>query len=137
MDTERWKILLTAIDKGSLCAAGEALDYTVSGISRSVAALEKEIGFPLLYRSKQGVTPTPACEQLLPCVRELLFAQEKSNRQQPVSLVMSREPLESAQPSICFPAALRNKPLGAGEMQKRYDRLYAVFMTGVGSSRLR
>ena len=77
MDTEHWKILLTAIDKGSLCAAGEALDYTVSGISRSVAALEKEIGFPLLYRSKQGVVPTPACEQLLPGVRELLFAQEK------------------------------------------------------------
>lgn len=77
MDTEHWKILLTAIDKGSLCAAGEALDYTVSGISRSVAALEKEIGFPLLYRSKQGVRPTPACEQLLPAVRELLFAQQK------------------------------------------------------------
>ena len=77
MDTEHWKILLTAIDRGSLCAAGEALDYTVSGISRSVAALEKEIGFPLLYRSKQGVKPTPACEQLLPAVRELLFAQSK------------------------------------------------------------
>lgn len=77
MDTEHWKILLTAIDKGSLCAAGETLGYTVSGISRSVAALEKEIGFPLLYRSKQGVTPTPACEQLLPSVRELLFAQDK------------------------------------------------------------
>ena len=77
MDTEHWKILLTAIEKGSLCAAGEALDYTVSGISRSVAALEKEMGFPLLYRSKQGVTPTPACEQLLPDVRELLFAQSK------------------------------------------------------------
>lgn len=77
MDTEHWKILLTAIEKGSLCAAGEALDYTVSGISRSVAALEKEIGFPLLYRSKQGVVPTPACEQLLPLVRELLFTQEK------------------------------------------------------------
>lgn len=77
MDTEHWKILLTAIEQGSLCAAGEALDYTVSGISRSVAALEKEIGFPLLYRSKRGVTPTPACEQLLPHVRELLFAQKK------------------------------------------------------------
>lgn len=77
MDTEHWKILLTALEKGSLCAAGEALDYTVSGISRSVAALEKEIGIPLLYRSKQGVAPTPACEQLLPSVRELLFAQAK------------------------------------------------------------
>lgn len=77
MDTEHWRVLLTALDKGSLCAASEVLDYTVSGISRSVAALEREIGFPLLYRSKQGVAPTPACQQLLPLVRELLFVQEK------------------------------------------------------------
>ena len=77
MDTERWKILLTALDKGSLRAAGEELDYTVSGISRSVAALEEELGFPLLYRSKSGVQPTPACAELLPAVRELLYAQQK------------------------------------------------------------
>lgn len=77
MDTEHWKVLRTALEKGSLSGAAEALDYTVSGVSRSVAALERELGFPLLYRSKQGVAPTPACEQLLPGVRELLLAQEK------------------------------------------------------------
>lgn len=77
MDTERWKLLLTAIDKGSLCAAGEEMDYTVSGVSRSVAALEKEIGFPLLYRSKQGVLPTEECNAILPAVREMLYAEQK------------------------------------------------------------
>ena len=77
MDTAHWKVLLTALDRGSLSAASEVLDYTVSGVSRSVAALEREIGFPLLYRSKQGVAPTPACERLLPLVRELLAVQEK------------------------------------------------------------
>lgn len=77
MDTERWQILLTALDKGSLRAAGDELGYTVSGISRSVAVLEEEMGFPLLYRSKAGVQPTPACTSLLPAVRELLYAQQK------------------------------------------------------------
>lgn len=77
MDTEHWKVLLAAIDTGSLSAAGEKLGYTVSGISRSVAALEKEIGFPLLYRSKQGVTPTPPCARMLPDVRELMYVQNK------------------------------------------------------------
>lgn len=77
MDTEHWRVLLAALDTGSLSAAGEKLGYTVSGVSRSVAALEKEIGFPLLYRSKQGVTPTPPCERLLPSVRELLYVQSK------------------------------------------------------------
>ena len=77
MDTEKWRILLKAIDGGSLHAASQELNYTVSGISRSVAVLEKELGFPLLYRAKSGVTPTQECQKLLPAVRELLFAQER------------------------------------------------------------
>ena len=75
MDTERWQILLKAIDHGSLRAAAEEMGFTVSGISRSVATLEKELGFALLHRAKSGVQPTAECRQLLPSVRELLFAQ--------------------------------------------------------------
>ena len=77
MDTERWQILLKAIDRGSLRAAAEEMGFTVSGISRSVATLEKELGFALLHRAKSGVQPTAECCQLLPSVRELLFAQER------------------------------------------------------------
>lgn len=53
MDTERWQILLKAIDRGSLRAAAEEMGFTVSGISRSVATLEKELGFALLHRSQK------------------------------------------------------------------------------------
>lgn len=77
MDTERWQILLRAIDRGSLRAAADEMDVTVSGISRSVATLEKELGFSLLHRAKSGVQPTEECRQLLPTVRDLLFAQER------------------------------------------------------------
>ena len=38
---------------------------------------KKELGFSLLYRAKSGVQPTEECRQLLPAVRELLFAQER------------------------------------------------------------
>lgn len=69
MDTERWQILLRAIDRGSLRAAADEMDVTVSGISRSVATLEKELGFSLLHRAKSGVQPTEECRQLLPAVR--------------------------------------------------------------------
>ena len=46
MDTEKVTVLFTAIEEGSLTAAAEKLDYTPSGISRSVASLEEEVGFP-------------------------------------------------------------------------------------------
>ena len=77
MDTEQLSVLLTAIEKGSFAAAAEYLNYTVSGVSRSVAALEQRLGFSLLHRSKQGVTPTNECEMLLPAMRELVFAEQK------------------------------------------------------------
>lgn len=77
MDTERWQILCKAIDTGSLRGAAEQMGYTVSGISRSVATLEAELGFSLLHRAKTGVKPTAECAKLMPAVRELLFAQER------------------------------------------------------------
>ena len=78
MDTEKYKALICAIDTGSLTAAAEILDYTPSGISRSVMSVEEQFGFPLLVRAKSGVTPTEECEQLLPLIRNLLHIQEQS-----------------------------------------------------------
>ena len=50
MDTERINALLCTIEERSLTAAAEKLGYTTSGISRMMAALEEETGFPLLVR---------------------------------------------------------------------------------------
>lgn len=77
MDTERVRALLCAIEEGSLGAAAEILGYTTSGISRMMAALEEETGFPLLVRGRSGVVPTEECRQLLPAMQELLYATDK------------------------------------------------------------
>lgn len=72
MDTEKCRALICAIDEGSLTRAAEKLGYTISGISRMMAALEAELGFELLLRSRSGVAPTRECERLLPHFRELV-----------------------------------------------------------------
>lgn len=46
MDTEKYRALLAVLEAGSLSAAAEKLDYTPSGLSRMMAALEQELGFP-------------------------------------------------------------------------------------------
>ena len=76
MELDRYRALVCAIETGSLSAAAERLQYTPSGISRMIAALEEENGFPLLLRDRNGVRPTDACEKLLPAIRELLHAGE-------------------------------------------------------------
>lgn len=77
MDFERYKILLTVIDTGSISGAAERLGYTASGISRMMGTLEEETGFPLLHRGKKGVNPTKECMELLPSIRDFIFAGEK------------------------------------------------------------
>ncbi len=72
METEKCRALLCAIEKGSITAAAEALGYTTSGMSRMLSALEGEMGFPLLRRRRDGVTPTRQCSALLPSFRELV-----------------------------------------------------------------
>lgn len=71
MDTEKCRALLCVLETGSLTAAAEKLGYTPSGVSRMMAALEEDVGFPLLERGRGGVRATTACARLLPVVRDM------------------------------------------------------------------
>ena len=51
MNTQKIRILLTAIDKGSLTKAGQALGYTQSYLTQIMKAFEDEVGFPLLVKT--------------------------------------------------------------------------------------
>ena len=42
-----------------------------------MASLESEVGFSLLHRGRQGVTPTQECLRLLPYMRELVRQAEQ------------------------------------------------------------
>ncbi|MBR3391474.1 MAG: LysR family transcriptional regulator [Firmicutes bacterium] len=77
MDCEKCRCLLCALEKGNLSLAAETLGYTPSGMSRMMAALEKEVGLPLLVRGRNGVAPTRACSDLLPAFREVVRAGDR------------------------------------------------------------
>ena len=77
MESARCKAFLHAADTGSFTKAAEILNYTPSGVSQLVGALENETGLILLRRTRKGVTLTPDGEILLPAVREFI---EKENR---------------------------------------------------------
>ncbi len=73
MDVERCRALLCAVEKGTITAAAEELGYTPSAISRMIAALEEELGFPLLLREHRGIQPSKDGAMILPALRELVF----------------------------------------------------------------
>lgn len=72
MNIESYRIFLLAAKLGSLTAAAERSGYTQSAVSHTIAALEKEFGFPLFTRGKSGVALTRDGERMLVRVREVV-----------------------------------------------------------------
>lgn len=77
MESARYKAFLAAVEAGSFSKAAEVLNYTPSGVSQLVSALENELGFSLLRRNKKGVIPTENGERILPAVREFLLQENR------------------------------------------------------------
>lgn len=80
MDIIKCEAFLQAVDSGSLSAAAEKWGYTPSGITRMVNALEAELGFPLLARSRKGVVLTADGTRLLPIIREMVRWNEQARQ---------------------------------------------------------
>ncbi len=68
----KYLAFVKTVEKGSLTAAAQAMDYAQSSVSKMIADLEREWDMNLLKRSKTGVCLTSAGEQMLPYVRKLL-----------------------------------------------------------------
>ena len=51
----RLQVLCEVIGRGSFSAAAEALSYTQSAVSQSIARLEAETGTTLVIRDRRGI----------------------------------------------------------------------------------
>ena len=58
MQLKQLRNFITVVHEGSFSRAAKELYTAQSSLSQSVANLEKELGFPLLLRGHDGVTPT-------------------------------------------------------------------------------
>ena len=61
----------------TLVAAAKQLQVTPSAVSHSLAGFEKQLGFPLFVRNRNGVKLTPDGAKILPIVQELLNTEAK------------------------------------------------------------
>ena len=73
-DVQRLRAFGLVLDLGSISAAAAVLGYTQSAVSQQVAALEREVGSPLVDRSQRPLRPTRAGEALRPHVARVLAA---------------------------------------------------------------
>jgi DNA-binding transcriptional LysR family regulator len=60
LNVSRLRVFREVAEHGSFSAAADALSYTQSAVSQQIAALEAEVGMPLLERRPRGVRLTQA-----------------------------------------------------------------------------
>jgi len=73
-DAQRLRAFALVLDLGSVSAAASVLGYTQSAVSQQLAALEREVGTPLVDRSQRPLRATRAGELLRPHVERVLAA---------------------------------------------------------------
>jgi DNA-binding transcriptional LysR family regulator len=78
MDLDGVRTFVAAAERGQFQAAADVLDLTQQGVSRRVAALEKDIGVRLFARTARGVALTADGQAFLPHARELLRAEQRA-----------------------------------------------------------
>ena len=71
-----YQVLKTVADQGSFRKAAEILGLTPSAVSHAVSSMEKELGFFVFNRGKNGVMLTNYGERLLPYVNAVLNSDE-------------------------------------------------------------
>jgi DNA-binding transcriptional LysR family regulator len=73
---ERARYFLAAVETGSLRSAAARCGVSQPTIGQQIALLEEELDVVLLTRSRQGVRPTPAGENLLESLNRLVAAED-------------------------------------------------------------
>lgn len=128
MDNSRYRAFAASVETGSFSKAAEKLNYSASGVSQLVNALEDEVGFALLFRSKRGVRPTPNGERILPAIMSLLGEEERLSQ-----IVDGVKGLEIGSITIASYSSIATHwlPRVLKGFQQRYPRIEVHMIEGI------
>lgn len=93
------KVFVTALDEGSLAAAGRRLRHSPAAVTRAISALESNVGTKLLHRTTRAIKLTEAGERYAETCRRILTeldeagAQAAGERSAPRGLLTLTAPL--------------------------------------------
>ena len=115
MDPHLLRTFVAVAECGSFSAAAARLGYTQSAVSQHIAALEHDLGTPLLHR--RPVVPTPSGERLLehagPILLRLDAARADVRRtiaDPPGALTIAASPLAAGHLAIALREVRRSRP---------------------------
>jgi DNA-binding transcriptional LysR family regulator len=96
MNLRQLEYFVAVVEQGSFTAAAERLFVSQPSLSQQIAALERELGGPLLERLPRGVRLTAAGDELLGEARATLRHAERARRAARMALALDAGRLEVA-----------------------------------------
>ncbi len=130
MDTEKIKVLLSALEKGSLMATASDLGYTTSGISRMMDSLEQEVGFQLLIRNRSGIAATEECTRMIPVFQEITYW---ANRSEQLSKEINRVESGSVTIGVCYSAYVDSIAKTVALFKEQHPKVEICILNGESS----
>ena len=116
MDLQTLRFFVASADAGSFSAAGEKLRYAQSNLSNRIRQLEEELGEPLFYRYKRGVTLTAKGKVFYDYAQRVLLLTEEA-----VTVIRDMEhPRGSLKLGSLEATALKHLP----SLLSEYHRMY-------------
>ena len=102
MDTARCRAFIASARTGSFTRAAEELNYTTSGVSQLVTALEEDLQLHLLNRSRKGVSLTADGERMYNAIYNFIRQEERIYQMSAdIRGLLIGEIVIAAFPSIC------------------------------------
>src|SRR5688500_3836583 len=71
------RLFIAVCEERNIARAAEREAIAPSAISKRIAAIEEDIGSPLLKRGRRGIEPTAAGQALLTRARDILASMER------------------------------------------------------------
>lgn len=77
IDIQTLRLFIAVCEEGNIARAADREAIVASAVSRRIAAVEDDIGTPLLVRGRRGIKPTGAGQTMLRQAREVLRAMDR------------------------------------------------------------
>lgn len=77
MDTKKLRIIVDALEAGSMRAAAEELNYSQSNVSYAINTVEETLGVDIVNKTKRGISLTEEGKQLYDLILRIIEAEDE------------------------------------------------------------
>ncbi len=130
MNTNKYRLLIKAIELGNLTRAASELGYTQSGASHQIKSIEEDLGIKILHRDHSGTRLTTEGKLLLPYIREAISCEDKILATANSIIGMQ---IGSLKVGTFTSISIMLLPIIIGQFHQLYPKVQLEMLTGEGS----